>query len=151
MAHKCLTSPQTSFPQQNTNQTELFLTRILRIAYIKTIMCTRTSKSTDSSIPLPNDPSPILAHHAKLTSSCLLFLLQLYYFLKILLTDPSCIYFCWLLAQRKKKLSSKLSSCLSKKNSPPKKVPRKTPELHPFQIATPILPNSSRCLLGFPL
>jgi hypothetical protein len=51
MAHKCLTSPQTSFPQQNTNQTALFLTRILRTAYIKTILCTRTSKSTDSSIP----------------------------------------------------------------------------------------------------
>lgn len=51
MAHKCLTSPQTSFPQQNTNQTALFLTRILRTAYIKTIICTRTSKSTDSPIP----------------------------------------------------------------------------------------------------
>ncbi len=51
MAHKCLTSPQTSFPQQNTNQTALFLTQILRTAYIETIICTGTSKSTDSSIP----------------------------------------------------------------------------------------------------
>jgi hypothetical protein len=141
MAHKCLTSPQTSFPQQNINRTELFLTQILRTAYIKTIICTRTSKFTDSSIQaskrsLSNPSSsykidfklPLVPTTALLLSQDFAYWSELH--LLLLATGAA-----------EKKLSSKLSSCLSQKKrslpSPPN--------------PTEFFPNSNRCLLGFPL
>jgi len=147
MAHKCLTSPQTSFPQQNTNQTALFLIRILRTAYIKMMICTRTSKSTDSSIPaskrsLSNPSSsckidfklPLVPTTALLLSQDFAYWSELH--LLLLATGAA-----------EKKLSSKLSSCLKKKNSRESKnwPPPVSQNRHSY------LPNSSRCLLGFPL
>jgi hypothetical protein len=134
MAHKCLTSPQTSFPQQNTNQTALFLARILRTAYIKTIICTRTSKSTDSSIPaskrsLSNPSSsykidfklPLVPTTALLLSQDFAYWSELH--LLLLATGAA-----------EKKLSSKLSSCL-KKTTPESHT--QTDHLLSLKIATP--------------
>jgi hypothetical protein len=148
MAHKCLTSPQTSFPQQNTNQTALFLTQIFRTAYIKTIICTRTSKSTDSPIPASkrslSNPSSSCKIDFKLPLvPTTALLLSQDFFLLIRVASASAGYWrSWKNQQQaKQRLKKKKQLLRVSQNWPPPFSPNRHSHLL----------NSSRCLLGFPL